>query len=384
MPRDLPGPTTAPATAAAGPDILMLSAAHPPDDVRIVRREGAALAAAGFRVRHLCPARPGMPAACEGVEIAGYSRAPGWRGRIAAIPRLARLAREAGARAIHAHEPDAWLAGWLARPPRLILDVHEHYPSRLDARLPRLLRPFARGAIWLFCRMLAARADAVVLAKDGLGSPFGRGSIAVRNYAPDPGVPPRRHGPGPLRLLHVGALSRARGWPQMLEALRLCPPDTELVIAGRFTDGSEGAFLARAAELGLTGRIQLAGWLAPAELARLAAGCDVNLILFQPGVENHRLALPHKLADGMWAGLPVIAPAFAEEVAAMVASSGAGLLVDVTRPEAIAQAVHRLADPGLRQRLGDAARAAVQTRYSWAGEAERLVALYRGLLGGRR
>ena len=35
--------------------ILMLSAAHPPDDVRIVAKEGAALAAAGHRVMHLAP-----------------------------------------------------------------------------------------------------------------------------------------------------------------------------------------------------------------------------------------------------------------------------------------------------------------------------------------
>ncbi|MBC9180371.1 hypothetical protein IBL25_25830, partial [Roseomonas ludipueritiae] len=38
------------------PLVCMLSAAHPPADVRVVAKEGAALAEAGWRVLHLCPA----------------------------------------------------------------------------------------------------------------------------------------------------------------------------------------------------------------------------------------------------------------------------------------------------------------------------------------
>ena len=74
-------------------DVLMLSAAHPPDDVRILRKQGAALAAAGWRVMHLCPAAPDAPAEMAGVAITTYPRRPGWWGRIRNIPRLAALAR---------------------------------------------------------------------------------------------------------------------------------------------------------------------------------------------------------------------------------------------------------------------------------------------------
>jgi len=359
------------------PDVLMLSAAHPPDDVRIVRREGAALAAAGWRVAHLCAARPDAPAACAGVVIQGFARPRGWLARLLHIPRLARLARASGARVIHAHEPDSGLAALLARPARVVLDVHEHYPSRLDSRLPALLRPAARAVLRAACRALGARADAVVVAKDGVAGDVRCDAVPVRNYAPDPGVAPRRHTPGPLHLLHIGAISRARGWPQLLAALALVD-DARLTIAGRFTDGSGAEFMAASGPL--AARITLAGWLAPEALARLAAVADVNLILFQPGEENHRLALPHKLADGMLAGLPVIAPAFATEVAAMVRAADCGLLVDVADPQAIADALATLRDPGLRQRLGDNARRAAREMFSWEAEAETLRALYRRLL----
>ncbi|EFH09310.1 hypothetical protein HMPREF0731_4472, partial [Pseudoroseomonas cervicalis ATCC 49957] len=85
-----------------------------------------------------------------------------------------------------------------------------------------------------------------------------------------------------------------------------------------------------------------------AALAEAARG-DLGLVLFQPGVENHRLALPHKLFDCMLAGLPVIAPAFATEVAEVVAEAGNGLLVDSADPAAIARAVAALANPARRQ-----------------------------------
>ena len=98
----------------AAPLVLMLSAAHPPDDIRVVRKEGAALAAAGWRARHLAPvgAAPTAPSAA-GVELETYARRPGWLGRLLNIPALARRAARSGAAVLHASEPDAWIAALL-------------------------------------------------------------------------------------------------------------------------------------------------------------------------------------------------------------------------------------------------------------------------------
>lgn len=362
--------------------VLMLSAAHPHADARIVAKEGAALAAAGHRVVHLAPGAPPQPA-LHGVELRGHAGGRGWRARLRGIPALARAAAALRPAVIQAHEPDSWAAALLAARrcgARVVLDVHEHYPSRLDPRLPRVLRPLGRLAIGLACRAMAARADAVVLAKDGLEEAFGAGRcVAVRNYAADPGLPPRIHGPGPLRLLHLGALGAARGAFAMLDLLA-ARPEARLVLVGRFTDASEPAFDARAAALGLAPRIEKHGWLPRAAALRLAAGCDVALVLFQPGVENHRLALPHKLFEAMWLGLPVIVPDFAEAVAAIVTGAGCGLALDTADPAALAAAVATLADPARRAAMGAAGRAAAAGRYAWEGEAARLVALHAELL----
>ncbi len=361
--------------------ILLLSAAHPSDDMRVVRKEGESLAAAGWAVTHLSPA-PGRVIGPVAVEtVPGASRWRRW-------PQLYARAVALRPRVIHASEPDAWLVALLACwrvKAKLVLDVHEHYPSRLDGRLPAWLRPAARGAIRLVMRGLGRVADAVVLAKDGLAQDFpgARRLVAVRNHALLPeGLPRRAHRPGPVTLLHLGAIGIARGWPVLLDAMALCPADTRLLIIGRFTDGSETAFRVATQARGLTQRIGICGWMPAGEaLARAAAEADINLILFQPGEENHRLALPHKLFDGMALGLPVIAPRFATGVAGIVEGSGCGLLVDVTDPASIAGAVAELTDANRRAALGQAGWLAARGAWGWPTEAERLVALYRELLG---
>jgi glycosyltransferase involved in cell wall biosynthesis len=242
------------------------------------------------------------------------------------------------------------------------------------------LRPAARALLTALCRLIAWRADAVVVAKGGLDGAFGRG-VPVRNYAEAASIAPRLHRAGPIRLLHLGALGAARGAFTMLDVLARLP-DAMLVLVGRFTDGSEAAFDMRAAALGVASRIEKHGWLPRAAALDQAARCDIALVLFQPGIENHRLALPHKLFDAMLCGLPVIVPAFAEEVSRVVTEAGCGIATDTADAAAVARAATILSDPALRAGMGESGRAAALTRFSWQGEAARLVALYRRLMEG--
>ncbi|MEY4795451.1 MAG: hypothetical protein RL724_2387, partial [Pseudomonadota bacterium] len=133
--------------------------------------------------------------------------------------------------------------------------------------------------------------------------------------------------------------------------------------------------------LGLAGRIEALGWLSHEAALAAAARCDIALILFQPGAENHRLALPHKLFDAMLAGLPVIAPADGVEVAAVIEAARCGALVDASDPAAIAAEIGLLADPARRAAMGRAGREAALARFAWGSEAARLVALYGRLTG---
>ena len=116
------------------------------------------------------------------------------------------------------------------------------------------------------------------------------------------------------------------------------------------------------------------------EMRRQLGEADTGLILFQPGIQNHIFAMPHKMFDYMRERLPVILPEFAVEVAPIVREEECGILLDPSEPQAIAAALDRLAaDPELRKRLGENGRRAVFRRYNWEREFEKLLAVYRRL-----
>ncbi len=79
-------------------------------------------------------------------------------------------------------------------------------------------------------------------------------------------------------------------------------------------------------------------------------------------------------------GKPAVVPDFAIEVRHIVQEADCGVLVDVTRPEAIAEAVARLLrDPAEAARLGSNGRAAVERKYNWQAEEALLLAAFEAM-----
>ena len=187
--------------------------------------------------------------------------------------------------------------------------------------------------------------------------------------------------PGPLRLVALGAMGRARGWPAALDAIaRAADRTIRLEVVGPFTDGSAGDFARAAARLGITGRVSATGGLPRSEALARAAEAHAALVLFAPGPANHDAALPHKLFEAMALGLPVVVAATSRPAAALVRRTGCGLVVDSGDPDAIATALDALAaDPEARGRMGEAGRRALTADYAWEEDAGRLAWLHRRL-----
>lgn len=379
--------------------VCLLSSAHGAYDKRVFEKEARALSSAGFAVTHLCPAEAGREAGVEvidGIRIRRYRRADGITGRIVALPRLFREALRENVNVYHCNEVDSWLVGLVVarlRGAKSVFDVHEHYPSVFASRhLPSMLAPFGGAFIRALFRAFGLLTDGLVFAKATVADDFPRKhsqTALVRNLPPlrlRQSVPAREHRRRLDRVVavHTGVLRRGRGWPQMLDALAVADDaGLSLHVVGAFTDGSRGAFELRARELGLVNRVRIETWLPFEEAFARLLDADIGLILFQPGTQNHVYASPHKLYDYMLAGLPVIAPAFAVEVAEIVERYDCGLLVDPTDPTEIANAMARLvADPSLRSAMGLRGRDAILNELNWEREAERLLDFYRRLVLG--
>ena len=97
------------------PLVLMLSAAHPPDDVRVVVKQGAALALAGWPVRHLSPGTAGGGAAPGGGggdrDVCPGARTLGAAARHPA-PRAARRGERSGRAACFPSRTPGWRRCW--------------------------------------------------------------------------------------------------------------------------------------------------------------------------------------------------------------------------------------------------------------------------------
>jgi glycosyltransferase involved in cell wall biosynthesis len=84
--------------------------------------------------------------------------------------------------------------------------------------------------------------------------------------------------------------------------------------------------------------------------------------------------------DYMAAGMAVICPDFAVEVAPFVEKSRCGLLVDPSNPDKLARALDRLVeDPELIKTMGANGQKAVLEQFNWEAEVAQLVKMYKEL-----
>jgi glycosyltransferase involved in cell wall biosynthesis len=363
-------------------------------DKRVFDKEARSLSAAGYRVVHLCPG-DGNSKVIDRIEIRTYVRKRGLRGRFFSLPKLYRLAAPLNADCYHCNEADSWLVGVMLRirkGNRLVFDVHEHYPGMFAEKyFPTWSQPLATAAMRLMFRILAAFTDRIVLAKESLVADF-RGTekkqVLARNFPisgflRSPNQKLFKNGTNGLSAVHFGLMSRARCWPELLEALARTKTKTlKLHLIGTFNDGSKEEFDQRVVDLGLQNRVHVEEWMSFSEAYERLVSSDAGLVLLQPGRINHIHALPHKMFDYMMAGLPVVVPSFADEVSRIVRESDCGLMVSSSDPTELAQVLDRLAsDPSLRQRLGENGRRAVLDRYNWEAEGARLTQMYSELIG---
>ena len=107
----------------------------------------------------------------------------------------------------------------------------------------------------------------------------------------------------------------------------------------------------RAAALGITNRVRFAGYVEPAEIARLLPAADVGLVSRRGGPGDH-LVITSVLGHYLASGVPVLA-ARVGGVAEVVRDGVEGRLYDPASPDDFARQLLALAaDPAARARMG--------------------------------
>jgi glycosyltransferase involved in cell wall biosynthesis len=308
--------------------------------------------------------------------------------RLAAMLRLCdRIARDDGPprRQTVRLIPAAWrMARWIAR--ERVEHVHVATPagSLITALLARKLAPFTIDVVvnanfnwWGGALTTKFRGcDAVIVITDWMlrhvretyppdivaKTALARIGVDTRSWTQR--TPPPHS--DTLRVATVGRLHRSKGHDDLIRAVALLTQRSRAVRLTIMGDGPERAELqSLAAQLGLAESVQFTGSLAEDRVRANLAGADVFV------GASHAEPLGVVYMEAMALGVPTIGTD-AGGVPEIIEHGVSGLLVPPKNPEAIADALERLAaEPGLAERLGAAGRARIVERFdSRIGAAE--------------
>jgi glycosyltransferase involved in cell wall biosynthesis len=370
--------------------VAVLSSVHNALDPRVFHKQARTLAAAGFDV-HLI-ARHDRDEQRAGVHIhalpAPRSR---WR-RPAQWARLAWRTWRLRPRLIHIHDPELLPLLLVLRPllgAAAVYDAHEYYADEVSRRawIPApLRRPAARitHAVETFA---ARRIDAVVAVNEHMAARFrrrGARAVAVHNFPPGEYVGVERPRPGVgATIVYLGLLSSDRGLATVFEAARrlhATKRGARVRVIGRVDWDGLPASLPRDLSAWREAGVEFAGTIPADDVPLTLAQMSIGWIPFLE-TPNNRRTIPLKLLEYMAAGLPVVVSDLGF-MAGIVRESGCGLLAPPGDAVAHAAALAELlTDPQRAMRMGEAGRAAVRERYTWAAEGRKLVTLYETLLG---
>jgi glycosyltransferase involved in cell wall biosynthesis len=209
---------------------------------------------------------------------------------------------------------------------------------------------------------LAPRPVAVV--PNGMSAPAGVGSSFS-----DPALEERLR--GKTVIAHIGVFRARKRVANLLlsfaEIASRCPDARLLLVGGG--RGYEEALKDLSRELGILDRVEFAGSVSPARVPYYLSLVDIFCLL------SSYEGMPMALLEAMQSGKAVIATD-AYGMRDVLAGSDAGILVPVDDVPATARAIESLVrDPVRREAMGTAARALVQTRYTWERIARQYLAL---------
>lgn len=305
-----------------------------------------------------------------------------WKRELRGVYRLIRLAARTrqllrggrqwgGVAVVHAHDfATLPAAALLARESgaRLVYDAHELYAD-FEPDPPRVYRALAsrlEGA-------LARKADAVITVSEPIAGELERRFHLRRSpyvvlNAPelDEREPPEAQAKGPLRVIYQGAFGTGRPLEDLLDAIRLAPG---VALTLRVPRADPAALRDALSQWNLDGRVDVAEPLPPDELIPALHPFEVGVVFDRPLTMSAELSLPNKLFEYLMAGLAVVAPRL-PGLAEIVEASGAGIMYEPGRPEALAEVLEGLS--GDRARVAELRRnARIAARGRLNAEAQR-------------
>ena len=174
----------------------------------------------------------------------------------------------------------------------------------------------------------------------------------------------------------MGGISSLRGLNELVTSLSLVVSNVILNLVGEFPDKN----LQKSVE-NLPGwkKVKFHGYKDRKSVTKILSQSVAGIVTFLPA-PNHIDAQPNKMFEYMSAGIPIIAsnfPIWKE----MIDYAECGICVNPEDPKEIAKAIlFCIQNINLAEQMGINGSNAVQDKYNWASEGEKLLKIYRKLL----
>ena len=379
--------------------VMLLSNAFRPD-MRVLK-EAESLAEAGYMVSIICWDRrrefPEEEILRSGVRVIRIHSVPTNYGaglqQILRTPRFWSAAIQKALQVkpslVHCHDLDTLYAGVQIKKRlrcKLVYDAHEDYPALMSLYLPRFCVPLLN----LFERNLLHQVDATLAASSVFLEKLGTARNIPSAYLPN--VPDlaafdrisahqftlARQELGleenAYVVSYIGGFSRNRLLLPLIEAVTGLPEVTLLL----WGDGHQRS----AVEEAIRGKtnIRYLGWLQADLVPLYTCMSDAVYYCLRPDYPGAIFNAPNTLSNAMAARRPVIAN-YIGDLGRIVRDTGCGILLDEISPQTIRKAILTLGEPSIRRKLGEAGRAAAEGEFNWQAIAQRLLDIYRILLG---
>jgi glycosyltransferase involved in cell wall biosynthesis len=368
--------------------ICHMTSVHPARDIRIFKKECLSLVKAGYCVSFITPEEKNEIR--KNISLIGISTAK--RGHLFRLTVAGWKVFQAGlkmnADIYHFHDPELLLTGLLLRlftKKKIIYDVHEDYSLSIQTKswLPLWIR---KPLSWLFKHFenfSVKHFHSVISATPTIAKRFdsiNTNSIIVQNF-PLLEEFSQKEVEWQQRynaIIYVGVIHPFRGIKEMINALEIVQKvvDAKLILAGSFYPES----LKEEVESQSGWKhVEYKGVVSHKELATLLAQVKAGLVLIHP-IPRYKTSYPTKLFEYMAAGIPVVASDF-KLWRKIIEGAGCGFLIDPLNPKAIADSIiYLLEHPKEAEEMGKRGIKAVEEKFNWSKEEEKLLQLYRDLL----
>lgn len=365
--------------------IVHLTSAHQRYDTRIFHKMCSSLAAKGYKTS-LVVADDQKDEIKNKVSISsvGSKERSRLRRMTITVKKVYEKALSLDADLFHLHDPELIQAGLKLKRngKKVIFDAHEDLPKQILSKSylhPLVRKPLSTAFSW-YEQMVFRKFDAIVAATPYISkkiTAINPNTIDINNYPllDEFKIKTQPWASKNNEITYVGGITKIRGILELVRGLSHTK-GLRLNLAGSF---SEEEFRRQIKNEKNWEKINELGFIDRHEVSKVLAKSKLGLVTFLPE-KNHTSSQPNKLFEYMAAGLPVVASNFPlwQEI---INGNACGVCVNPLDPQAVGKAIMEItSNDDLAEKMGQKGKLAVQKKYNWQMEEQKLIKLYENTL----